>query len=226
MENPGEPKKWDCLEEVPETDSQLKVLKNNIEKINDSSSSKNNHSILEGPKIKDTGLINYTMKQNSNLIEMDERIHQSQPFKTWSYGTINIRSGKEKEEGAKIYAIAKEVSRAGLKFCCLQEVRYRNIGNKLIRLNTGEEFEFHWCGQKKRRDAGVGILIQVHDAIEISNPDINNPRIMAINMKIHGFNLRVVNGYSPTESDGSDHQKQVFYRELKEACMKTENTRS
>ena len=146
------------------------------------SSSTNNHRILEGPKVNDTGIIDYIMKQNSNLIEMNERKHQSQPFKTWSYGTINIRPGKGKEEGAKIYAIAKEVSRAGLKFSCLQEVRYRNTGNKLIRLNTGEEFQFHQCGQKKRRDAGAGILIQVHDAIEISNPDINNPRIMAINM--------------------------------------------
>ena len=31
----------------------------------------------------------------------------------WHFGTINIRSGKEKDEGAKIYTIAKELSRAG-----------------------------------------------------------------------------------------------------------------
>ena len=87
-------------------------------------------------------------------------------FRTWSFGTIKIRTGKEKDEGAKTYAVAKEkdegaktyavakeIARAGLTFCCLQEIRYRNTGNKLIRLNTGEEFEFHWCGQKRRRDA-------------------------------------------------------------------------
>ena len=39
-------------------------------------------------------------------------------FETWSFGTVNIRSGKEKEEGAKIYAVAKEANIPGLLFCC------------------------------------------------------------------------------------------------------------
>ena len=82
-------------------------------------------------------------------------------FHKWSFGTINIRSGKEKDEGAKMYLIAKEVARAGLTFCCIQEVKYRNSGKKLIRLDSGEEFEFHWCGRQKRREAGVGFLIKV-----------------------------------------------------------------
>ena len=141
-------------------------------------------------------------------------------FKTWSFGTVNIRSGKEKEDGAKIYAIAKEVNRAGLSFCCMQEVRYRNTGNKLIQLDTGEAFEFHWCGKVRKREAGVGILIKVHPDVEISTPDINDPRVMAINVKIHGFNIRIVNGYSPTNSDGSESEKDLFYQKLKKACVK------
>ena len=116
-------------------------------------------------------------------------------------------SGKEKDEGAKLYAVTKEVSRAALLFCCMQEVKYRNTGNKLIRLDSGEEFEFHWCGQKRRRDAGVGILIRVHPDIEINYPDVLDPRMMAINLKIHGFNVRIINVYSPTNSDGSEYQK-------------------
>ena len=31
-------------------------------------------------------------------------------FKIWSFGNINIGSGKEKDEGAKIYSITKETS--------------------------------------------------------------------------------------------------------------------
>ena len=141
-----------------------------------------------------------------------------QPFKSWKFGTINIRSGKEKEEGAKIYAVTKEMNRAGLLFCCMQEVRYRNVGNKLIELDTGESYEFHWCGQKRRREEGVGILIKVQQSIEICPPDVNDPRIMAINLKIHGFNIRIVNGYSPTDCGGSDNQKDDFYRSMKAAC--------
>ena len=72
-------------------------------------------------------------------------------FKTWEFGTVNIRSGKEKDEGAKIYAIAKQAAKLKLSICCLQEVKYRNTGNKLIELDSGEKYEFHWCGMKKKK---------------------------------------------------------------------------
>ena len=80
--------------------------------------------------------------------------------------------------------IAKEVARQNLTFCCLQEVKYRNSGKKLINLDTGEKFEFHWCGMKKRREAGVGILIQVDQNIVIKDPDVQTPRLMGIDLKI------------------------------------------
>ena len=51
-------------------------------------------------------------------------------FKRWKLGSINIRSVKEKSEGAKIYCITKQVARAGLSVCLLQEVRYRNKGSE------------------------------------------------------------------------------------------------
>ena len=114
--------------------------------------------------------------------------------------------------------IAKEVSSANLAFCCLQEVRYRNMGKKLIKLDTGESFAFWWCGMKKRRDAGVGILVKVDNDIIADDPDINEPRLMALNMKVHGFNVTLVNGYAPTDSDGSEYQKNTFYRSLRKAC--------
>ena len=154
-------------------------------------------------------------EKSSNLVKNLTNLSQ-----TWSFGTINIRSGKEKDEGAKVYAVAKEIARAGLSFCSLQEVKYRNTGNKLIRLDTGEEFEFHWCGQKRRRDAGVGIMMKVHPDIEISTPDVLDPRVTAINLKVHGFNIRVVNGYSPTNCDGSEYQKETFYRLLRKSSKK------
>ena len=90
-------------------------------------------------------------------------------FHEWKFGTINIRSGKEKQEGAKMYMIAKEVAKLNLTFCVLQEVRHRNVGSKIIELNTGEKFQFYWCGQKKRRDFGVGILVRIDPRIHIFN---------------------------------------------------------
>ena len=117
----------------------------------------------------------------------------SNKFFDWKFGTVNIRSGKQKDEGAKIYSIAKTINNTKLTFCCIQEVKYRNSGHKVIKLDTGDEYEFHWCGAKKRREAGVGILIKIDKQIEVQNPDYEDPRIMAINLKIYGFCLRVVN---------------------------------
>ena len=41
-------------------------------------------------------------------------------------------------------------------------------------------------------------------------------------MIVHGFNLRVINAYSPTETGGSDSMKDNFYRLLKKASVKRE----
>ena len=138
----------------------------------------------------------------------------------WKIGTINIRTGNEKDEGYKLYSIAKEAAKADLSFCCLQEVRYRNCGNKVIALDTGERFVFLWSGQKKRRDAGVGILIKQSKDIVFDDPDVLDPRIMALNVEIRGFKIRIVIVYSHTNCDGLDNQKDIFYRSLKKACIK------
>ena len=140
--------------------------------------------------------------QSGKLSRLESNVnnmYKCEKFKKWKFGTINIRSGKERDLGAKLYCIAKEVSQAGLSFCCLQEVKYLNNNSKVITLDTGEKFEFHWCGRKKRREAGVGILIKVDSQIEISDPDIQDARVMAMNIRIYGFSLRILNVYSPTD---------------------------
>ena len=37
-------------------------------------------------------------------------------FQTWKFGSINVRTAKEKAEGAKVYMITEEVANAGLAF--------------------------------------------------------------------------------------------------------------
>ena len=136
----------------------------------------------------------------------------------WKFGTLNIRSGKEKLEGARIYGITKQIAQENLTFCCLQEVKYRNSGKKIIELNTGQKFNFFWCGQKKRRAAGVGLIIKSERGITTSQPDYQDSRIMGINLNIHGFKIRLVIGYSPTNISGSDSAKDEFYRTMKKVC--------
>ena len=146
-------------------------------------------------------------------------------FHKCQFGTINIRSGKEKSEGAKMYSITKEISRVNLTFCALQEVRYRNTGKKLIETDSGQKYQFMWCGQKKRRDAGVGLLIKIDHQIIIEEPDFNTPRVMAVNLTIFGYKIRLVIGYSPTNVDGSDLLKAEFYRNLRKAIANPDNNR-
>lgn len=121
-----------------------------------------------------------------------------------------------------MYAITKEAARAGLSICLLQEVRYRNSGNRRISLNTGEEYDFFWCGPKRRRNGGIGVLLKVDKNITFSEPDFQNTRIIAMNVTIHGFKSRIVNVYSPTNTDGSCSQKDEFYRNVRKACNPTE----
>ena len=116
--------------------------------------------------------------------------------------------------------IAKQVAKEKLLFCCLQEVRYRNSGKKIINLDSGESFIFFWFGQKKRRDAGVGIMIRKCNGLYFDEPDFTEPRIMGLNIHIRGFKLRVITAYAPTNCDESTHLKDSFYRQLRKACVK------
>ena len=120
-----------------------------------------------------------------------------------------------------MYGITKEIARSKITVCCLQEVRYLDTGNKLIRLDNGENFKLYWCGKKKRRDLGVAVLIKDDPCIIVEEPDVNDPRIMALNITVYGFKIRLVNAYSPTE-EGNENQKNTFYRNLEKAC-KTES---
>ena len=86
-------------------------------------------------------------------------------------------------------------------------------------MDTGEEYEFHWCGTKKRREAGVGILVKVDKQIQITDPDYQDPRIMAFDLLMYGFSLRVVNVYAPTETGGTKSEKDNFYRKMNKACL-------
>ena len=45
--------------------------------------------------------------ENKSCIPKNLKQNKTPAFKSWCFGTINIRSGKEKDEGAKIYSITK-----------------------------------------------------------------------------------------------------------------------
>ena len=105
-----------------------------------------------------------------------------------------------------------------MEFLLLQEVRQRDKGSKIIEIDNGDKFEFHWSGFKHKREAGVGILIRMSNDIKINDPEFTELRVMGMNLKVNGFNLRVVNAYAPTNCDKTPDQKRKFYNDLTKAC--------
>ena len=158
------------------------------------------------------------MKRQTSLIHSSK---YKGNFNDWKWGSINIRSGKEKSGGAKMYAVAKEIDRLGITICCLQEVRYRNNDKRTISLPSGAEYDFKWSGPKRRRDNGVGFLVKVDRNIVAAEPDTQDPRIIAMKINVYGFKIRLVNAYSPTNTDGSSSQKDDFCRKVRKACIST-----
>ena len=71
---------------------------------------------------------------------------------------------------------------------------------------------------KIRRDFGAGILIKDDENIIVSEPDVKEPRLMAMNIEVRGFKIRLVNAYAPTE-EANENQKDIFYRDLKKECQ-------
>ncbi|XP_066925162.1 uncharacterized protein [Clytia hemisphaerica] len=79
-------------------------------------------------------------------------------FHNWKLGTINVRTAREDEKLEKVF---KEIRKANLSICGLQEVRRKN-GLALIELNElNEKYEVYWSGYATKRIHGVGIAIKV-----------------------------------------------------------------
>ncbi len=68
-------------------------------------------------------------QQKNDKKKNTKKFHQ---YRKWSFGSLNIRTGKENDDGAKIYSVTKEMSKTGLQFLLLQEVRWKGVDSKLI----------------------------------------------------------------------------------------------
>jgi len=66
----------------------------------------------------------------------------SREYFHWKLGTINVRTGKEDQ---KLEQIVKEIRKADLSVCGLQEVRRIKTGSALIS-NEGNKYEIYWSG--------------------------------------------------------------------------------
>src|SRR3989442_7987530 len=90
--------------------------------------------------------------------------------------------------------VADMAGRRCLDFCCLQETRWRGVGNKCLG-EEGKSYKFFWSGGKNPV-AGVGVLVAekwVENVIEVRKL---SERIMLIRVAI-GTNILNVICYAP-----------------------------
>src|SRR5437867_1473344 len=91
--------------------------------------------------------------------------------------------------------VADMAGRRCLDFCCLQETRWRGVGNKCLG-EDGKSYKFFWSGGKDPL-AGVGVLVTakwVENAIEVRKL---SERIMLIMVSIGTRILSVISCYAP-----------------------------
>ena len=85
---------------------------------------------------------NDVLNTKSCSTKSSQNPNQISIFHQWKFGTLNTRSREEKLEGARMYAITKEVGRANLSFCCLQEISQRITGKKFGRLKKSSGYSY------------------------------------------------------------------------------------
>ena len=134
-------------------------------------------------------------------------------YHNWKFGTINIRTGSDDK---KIERVVKEIDKANLTICGLQEVRRLDTGSALIktcRNGINNKYEIYWSGLSTKRQHGVGIVIKVNPNVQIIEVISVNSRIIVVDVIVHGCSLRIINCYAPTE-ESTDTAKDKFYRLL------------
>lgn len=60
------------------------------------------------------------MNNKSQKNDKSQNTKKFNQYRKWSSGTLNIRTGKQNDDGAKMHSVAKEMSKTDLQFLLLQ----------------------------------------------------------------------------------------------------------
>ena len=142
-------------------------------------------------------------------------------YHQWKIGTVNIRTGKD---DSKLERVVKEIDKAGLYICVLQEVRRLRKGSAIIKTDTRHEYEVYWSGYQTKRHHGVGIVIKSDPNIDVLDITPVNPRLIVADINVYGCCLRIINCYAPTE-ESTVSAKNAFYCQLKKQFQPTDKKR-
>lgn len=120
---------------------------------------------------------------------------------TANVGTLRGRAGE----------VVETISRRNIDICCLQEVRWRGAGTRLI---TGKDsqYKLFWVGNKEGNN-GVGVLLAEKWIDKVIHINRVNDRLMLLKILIGKQVLSVISAYAPQQGL-SDEAKESFYADL------------
>ena len=127
-------------------------------------------------------------------------------YHNWKVGQINIQSCSD---DLRLDLALRECVLANLDVVCFQEVRRLKI-DKVSHLG----YKFYWCGMNRYRRNGVAIAIRESKEIKLNTIHNVNDRLIAADITVQGFKLRVISCYAPTLDGSSLATKEAFYRGL------------
>ena len=107
--------------------------------------------------------------------------------------------------GGIVGKICETLKRRCVDICCLQEVRWKGQGAKMI----GNAFKFLWSGGCKAEN-GVGVIVANWLIGKIVGVERFNDRVMKVNVIIGDVVWEVISCYCP-QAGRSVNEKEEFY---------------
>ena len=107
--------------------------------------------------------------------------------------------------------ISETLKRCCIDICCLQEVRWKGQGAKMI----GNGFKFLWSGVCKAEN-GVGVIVANWLIVKVAGVERFNDRVMKVNIVIGEVVWEVSYCYCP-QASRSVNEKEEFYELIDKA---------
>lgn len=150
----------------------------------------------------------------------NKNINKKISNKTWTLATINCRTA---QANTALHNYITNFDLKNIDIVALQEIHRIGNDNAIIKsLQSDTLYKVYWSGHKTLHTEGVGFAIKRSPNIEIlepPTPSANNSRIISITLRIYGINIRIVNGYAPTE-DKSRPMKLKFWNDMRKEVRK------
>ena len=105
-------------------------------------------------------------------------------FGTWNVGSMTGRSGE----------IADALERRKVKVCCVQEMRRKGEGTRILRTKTREKYKLFWKGCSEGV-SGIGVIVSEEFMDKVVEVMRVNERLMMVKLIVGKCLMNVVAAY-------------------------------